>query len=46
MVLMETGISRSELLGLRWDNLDLDNRVIFVEQGLVQQKAQKPMRLF
>ena len=39
MVLMETGISRSELLGLRWDNLDLDNRVIFVEQGLVQQKS-------
>lgn len=39
MVLMETGISRSELLGLRWENLDLHNKIIYTEQGLVEQKS-------
>ena len=45
MVMMETGISRSELLGLRWDNLDLDNKIIHIEQGLVQQKSTETDKL-
>lgn len=35
MLLLETGISRSELLGLRWEDLDLDGRSIHINQGLV-----------
>lgn len=35
MLLLETGISRSELLGLRWEDLDLTNRCIHIRQGLV-----------
>ncbi len=38
MVLMETGISRSELLGLRWDDLDLETGTLFINQGLVSYK--------
>ena len=35
MLMMETGISRSELLGLRWEDIDLDNGVLHINQGLV-----------
>lgn len=35
MLLLETGISRSELLGLRWEDLDLPGRCIHIRQGLV-----------
>lgn len=35
MLLMETGISRSELLGLRWEDIDFDNCVLHIRQGLV-----------
>lgn len=35
MLLLETGISRSELLGLRWEDLDLSGRCIHIRQGLV-----------
>jgi len=35
MLMLETGISRSELLGLRWEDIDLENRVICINQGLV-----------
>lgn len=35
MVALETGISRSELLGLRWKDLDLDNALLHINQGLV-----------
>ncbi len=35
MLLLETGISRSELLGLHWDDLDTSNRCIHIRQGLV-----------
>lgn len=39
MVLMETGISRSELLGLEWDyDIDVINNAIRVNQGTVSQK--------
>lgn len=35
MVLMETGVSRSELLGLTWKDLDRENGILHVNQGLV-----------
>lgn len=38
LVLMETGISRSELLGLRWEDLDVKDELLYIRQGLVQQK--------
>lgn len=38
MVLMETGISRSELLGLTWDDFDRENGVLHINQGLVSYK--------
>lgn len=41
LVLMETGISRSELLGLRWEDFDKDGGLLYIRQGLVQQKDSK-----
>ena len=38
LVLMETGITRSELLGLRWEDLDVTGGLLYIRQGLVQQK--------
>lgn len=35
MLLLETGISRSELLGLRWEDIDEVERSIHINQGLV-----------
>ena len=35
MFLMETGVSKSELLGLRWEDLDLENSTVTISQGLV-----------
>jgi integrase len=35
MLLLETGISRSELLGLRWEDIDEEGRSIHINQGLV-----------
>lgn len=35
MLLMETGITRSELLGLRWEDLDLDGETLTIRNGLV-----------
>ena len=35
MVLMETGVTRSELLGLTWDDFDAENGVLHINQGLV-----------
>lgn len=35
MLLLETGISRSELLGLRWEDIDEAERSIHINQGLV-----------
>lgn len=35
MLLLETGITRSELLGLRWEDIDADNNTILIRQGLV-----------
>lgn len=35
MLLLETGISRSELLGLRWEDIDEAGQCIHINQGLV-----------
>ena len=35
MFLLETGVTRSELLGLRWEDLDLENGTVTISQGLV-----------
>ncbi len=35
MVLMETGISRSELLGLTWEDFDREKGILHINQGLV-----------
>lgn len=35
MLMLETGVSRSELLGLRWDDIDTEQRSICITQGLV-----------
>lgn len=39
MLMMETGISRSELLGLQWEDIDTENKVLHVRQGLVAYQA-------
>lgn len=38
MLLLETGISRSELLGLIWDDFDPERGIIHIRQGLVSYK--------
>lgn len=35
MLLMETGISRSEMLGLRQEDVDLTHQILHIRQGLV-----------
>lgn len=40
MLMLETGISRSELLGLRWSDLDIENRAIRINQGLVAYRSE------
>ena len=37
-VLLETGISRSELLGLRWEDLNAEQCTLTIRQGLVEVK--------
>lgn len=39
ITLMETAMSRSELLGLRWENHDSLNQILYLENGLVSQKS-------
>lgn len=36
LVLLRTGISRSELLGLKWDDFDAETGTLHITQGLVQ----------
>ena len=35
MIMLETGISRSELLGLTWEDFDSENAILHIRQGLV-----------
>jgi len=39
MLMMETGITRSELLGLRWEDLNADSGILNITQGLVAYRA-------
>ena len=39
MVLLQTGIRTGELRGLRWADVDLDNRMIYIRQQLSDTKA-------
>lgn len=41
MLLLETGISRSELLGLCWGGLDLDHALLHINQGLVSYHSEE-----
>lgn len=38
MILLKTGISRSELLGLRWDDVDFEQKILRVRQGVTEYK--------
>jgi len=38
MLMLETGVSRSELLGLRWTDLDDEKHFIHINQGLITYK--------
>lgn len=35
MLMMETGITRSELLGLHWSDIDIESKMLHINQGLV-----------
>ncbi|MBP3636844.1 MAG: site-specific integrase [Clostridia bacterium] len=38
-----TGMRKGEFLGLHWDNIDLDNRLLYVRQGMnVQHRSNQP----
>lgn len=37
-LILETGISRSELLGLKWDDIDFENKMIAIVRGVTDSK--------
>ncbi len=39
LILAETAITRSELLGIKWENLDFENKVLNIEQGAANVKS-------
>lgn len=41
ITIMETAITRSELLGLHWEDHDSDRKTLYVCQGLVSQKSSR-----
>ena len=45
MILMETGITRSELLGLTWPNFDPERRIFKLKDGLVQLRRSEDGKL-
>lgn len=45
MILLETGITRSELLGLTWANFDPVHRILQLENGLVQLRRSEDGKL-
>lgn len=45
MLLLKTGISRSELLGLKWENIDYDNAIIWIMQGTTNVKSIKTEKM-
>lgn len=38
IILLKTGISRSELLGLRWNDVDFQNKILHICQGVTEFK--------
>lgn len=45
MVLLETAITRSELLGLTWDDFDPDRQLLHLNNGLVQLKNSETQKV-
>lgn len=39
MILLKAGLRRGELLGLRWDDVDLDNNIIHVRQAVSETRG-------
>ena len=39
LVLLKTAITRSELLGIKWSNLDFENKILYIEQGAANVKS-------
>lgn len=39
VIMLETGIRRSELLGLQWDDIDFNNNTIHIQRAVVQTKG-------
>ena len=39
LILAETAITRSELLGIKWGNLDFENKILYIEQGAANVKS-------
>ncbi len=38
-IMLRTGISRSELLGICWDDIDIKNRTIYIHKGVTSQEG-------
>ncbi|MCR4646245.1 MAG: site-specific integrase [Oscillospiraceae bacterium] len=39
VIMLETGVRRSELLGLQWDDIDTDHRLIHIQRAVTQTKG-------
>lgn len=39
VIMLETGIRRSELVGLRWEDIDTDQKLIHIQQAVTQTKG-------
>ncbi len=40
LIMLHTGIRRSELIGLQWDDINLESRVIHIRRAVVQTKGE------
>ena len=40
VILLNTGIRRSELLGLQWSDIDFDNKIMHIQRAVTQVKGQ------
>jgi integrase len=43
LLLLGTGLRRSELLGLRWEDVDLENGLLYIRRGLVEGRKVAPL---
>ncbi len=39
VIMLNTGVRRSELLGLKWGDIDFDNRIMHIERAVTQTKG-------